>query len=76
MTSLKGQVTFSCVAGRSEKRGESRMKQTKLHVVFNGIELFSGGIFLKPMLIYDQGIVKIQKMRKQRNFALTISMDL
>ena len=52
------------------------MKQTKLHVVFTGIRHFSGGIFLKPMLIYDQGIVKIQKIRKQRNFASTMSMDL
>ena len=34
---------------------------------------FTGGIFLKPMLMYDQGIVKIQNMRKQRHFASTIS---
>ena len=25
----------------------------------------SGGKFLKPMLMYDQGLVKIQKMGKQ-----------
>ena len=36
-----------------------------LHVVFTGIKHFSGGIFLKPMLTYDQGIVKIKKMGKQ-----------
>ena len=44
------------------------MKQTKLHVVFTKIRQFSGGIFLKPMLIYDQGIVKIQKNEKTKKF--------
>ena len=28
-------------------------------IFFTGIKHFSGGIFLKPMLMYDKGIVKI-----------------
>ena len=37
---------------------------------------FSGGILLKPMLMYDQEIVKIPKMRKQIHFATIMSMNL
>ena len=43
---------------------------------FTGIKHFSGEIFLKPMLMYDQVVVKIQKMEKQRYFASTMSVDL
>ena len=40
---------------------ESRIQQCKLHIVFTGIKHFNGGIILKPMLMYDQGIENIQK---------------
>ena len=65
MTSLKGQVKYLCAARRFWKTGKSWIQQCKLHIVFTKIMHFSSRIFLKPMLGYDQGIVKIQKMRKQ-----------
>ena len=74
VTQRLGQI-FLC-RGTFWKTGESWIQQCKLHVVFTGIKHFSGGIFLKPMLMYDQGVVKIQIMGKQRYFASTMSMDL
>ena len=75
MLSLKGQSNI-CKVGDIWKTGESWFQQCKLHIVCTGIKHFSGGIFLKPMIMYDQEIVKIQKMEKQRYFASTMSMDL
>ena len=66
MTSLKGQVTFSCAAERFEKRDESWIMQFKLNVGFAVNRHFSGGIFLKPMLMYDQGIVKKKKKKREK----------
>ena len=61
------------------KTDESWTKQCDLHIVFTGIKHLRGGIFLKPMLMYDQEKVKIQKKtkkkRKQRYFASTMSVD-
>ena len=51
MTLLKGQVKYSCAEGRFEKRVKAEFNNVKLHIVFTGIKYFSGGIFLKPMLI-------------------------
>ena len=47
-----------------------------MHVVFTGIKHVSDGIFLKPMLMYDQGVVKIRKKGKQRYFASNMSMSI
>ena len=59
--SLKGQVKYSCATGRFEKWVKAELS----NVSYYRIKHFSGGIFLKPMLMYDQGVVKIQKMGKQ-----------
>ena len=53
MTSLKGQVKFSCAAGRFEKRVKAEFSNVSYMLFFTGIKHFSGGIFLKPMLMYD-----------------------
>ena len=51
---------------------------TKLHVVLTGIGHFIGGIFSKPMLMYDQGSIQkiiipgfnITKYESQSNFVV------
>ena len=76
MTSLKGQVKYSCTAGRFEKRVKAEFSNVSYTLFLPEFKHFTGGIFLKPMLMYDQGVVKIQKIGKQRDFASTMSMDL
>ena len=44
---------YLCAVGCFEKTRESWIHQCKLHVGFTGIKHFSGGISLKPMLMYD-----------------------
>ena len=68
MTSLKGQVKYLCAVGRLEKQMKAGFSKVKLHNVFTGIKHFSSGIFLKPMLMYDQEVVKIQKNGKTEIF--------
>ena len=70
-TSLKGQVKYSYAVGCFEKRVKAESSNVSYTLFFTSIKHFSGEIFLKPMLMYDQEIVKIQKMRKQRYFAST-----
>ena len=74
VTQRSGQI-FVC-RGTFGKTDESLKQQRKLQVVFTGIKHYNGGIFLKPMLKYDQGVVKVRKMGKQRYFASTMFMDL
>ena len=76
MTSLKGQVKYPCAAGHFEKWVKAELSNVSSRLFFIGIKYLSGGIFLKPMLMYNEEIVKIQKMRKERYFASTMSMDL
>ena len=64
--SLKGQVKYSCAAERFEKRVKAEFSNVSYTLFLTGIKHFTGGIFSKPMLMYDQGVVKIQKKGKQR----------
>ena len=76
MTSLKGQVKYLFATGHFEKRVKAEFSNVSYTLFLPKIKHFSGGIFLKLMLMHDQGIVKLQKMGKQRHFASTMSMDL
>ena len=73
VTQRSSQIFVCC--GMFWKSSESWFQQCKLPFVFTGIKHFSGGIFINPKLMYDQGIAKIQKMGKQRYYASTMSMD-
>ena len=64
ITQRSGQIFV--YRGMFWKTGWSWFHQYKLHIVFMGIKHFRGRIFWRPMLRYNKGIVKIQKMRKQR----------
>ena len=72
MTSLKGEVKYSCAAGWFEKRVKANFSNVTYTLFLPELKHFSSGIFLKPMLIYDQGIVKIQKMEKLEIFLLLL----
>ena len=76
MTSLKGQVKFSCAAGRFEKRVKAEISYVSYTLFLPELRILTVKYFLKLMLFYNNGIAKIQKMRKQRYFASTMSMDL
>ena len=66
MTSLKSQVKYSCAAGCFEKQVKAEFSNVSYMVFFfTGIKHFSGGIFLKPVLMYDKGVVKTQRIGKQ-----------
>ena len=76
MTSLKGQVKYSCAAGCFEKRVKAEISNKSYMLFLPELSIFSGWIILNTMLMYDQGVVKIQNMDKQRYIASTMSMDL
>ena len=70
MTSLKNEVTqqmrlhFRVLRDVLKNVMKAELGYLSYMLFLTVIRHFSSGIFLKPMWMYDQGIVKIQKMRK------------
>ena len=58
---------------RFEKRMKAELGNVS-YILF--IIHFGGGIFLKPMLMYNKEIANIQKMRKQRYLVSSMFVDI
>ena len=65
MTSLKGEVKYSCAAGRFEKRVKVEFINVSYMLFLPELSILAVEYF-KQMLMYDQKLVKIQKNWENR----------